>query len=31
MVADITYDKSEGNVVLSMEQHIARRAARLGG
>lgn len=24
MVADITYDKSEGNVVLSMEQHIAR-------
>lgn len=24
MVADITYDKSESNVVLSMEQHIAR-------
>ena len=24
MVADITYDKNEGNVVLTMEQHIAR-------
>ncbi|MGK3125221.1 hypothetical protein ACCY16_13935 [Candidatus Pantoea formicae] len=24
MVADITYDKNEGNVLLTMEQHIAR-------